>query len=121
MRNGSPSPPRSWATTVTPSVDADSTSVGVRFGGAIVAERFVAVLQRVGQAAAHLFDELVHGLLLGAERAQLGAGANGGTQTHDLHAPVHDALVELGHVFRHERDALGDANDLVVEIRSGER
>src|SRR5262245_53033944 len=57
----------------------------------VVAERRVALLQRLSESlAAHLREELVHALLVGAERAQLGARADAGVQAHDLHLAVHD-------------------------------
>src|SRR6476659_4923443 len=93
----------------------------VRFDGSVVAERLVAALERLREAGPHLRREGTQALLPGAERAQLGAGANGSSQTHHLHAAVHDTLVQLRDVGGNESDPFRHPDDFVVELIGGER
>lgn len=101
-----------------------------RFGtpaGAVVAERLVAPLQRLGQAPAigaltadgpvdaGIAEEGPERGLVHSQRAQLGARADRGAQTHHVHRPVHGPLVQLGDVGRHQRDALGHRQHLVIQ------
>ena len=91
-------------------------------GGAVVAEGLVPLLQGRGEALrAHLLDEDLEARLLGAQRAELGAGADGRPQAHDVHRPVDGPLVELDDVGGQQRDALGHLQHLVVELLQRER
>ena len=78
--------------------------------------------ERVGEALlARRADELAHRLGVRAERAQLGAGADAGAQAHRVHLAVHDALVELQQLDRHQRDAARDLEHALVELVGRER
>ena len=95
---------------------------GALLDGPVVAEGRVPLLQRRGEALrAHALDELLEAGLLGAEGAQLGAGADGVAEAHVVHGAVHGALVELHDVGRQQGDPLRHRQHLVVEVGLGER
>ena len=90
--------------------------------GPVVAEGRVALLQRRREALrAHALDELLEARLLGAEGAQLRAGADGVAEAHVVHGAVHGALVELHDVGRQQGDPLRHRQHLAVEVGLGER